>query len=95
MVLVFETYTRLMRERVLSGSRFWHSLQVLSNFLTKEWGGVTKAVPGLLFLIDESVYSGNTTQKTDQVVPRGCTLGRNVCVGMCRWDLRTPSLYQT
>ena len=46
MVLVFETYTRLMRERVLSGSRFWHSLQVLSNFLTKEWGGVTKAVPG-------------------------------------------------
>ena len=46
MVLVFETYSRLMRERVLSGSRFWYRLQVLSNFLTIEWGGVTKAVPG-------------------------------------------------
>ena len=70
MVSVFETYTRLMRERVLSGSRFWYRLEVLSNFLTIEL-------------------------KTDQLAPRGCTLGRNFCVGMCRWDLRTPSLYQT
>ena len=82
MVLVFETYTRLMRERVLSGCRFWYRLQVFSNFITIEWGGVTKAVPGLLFLIDKSVYSGNTAQKTDQLVPRDCTSGRNFCVGM-------------
>ena len=48
MVLVFETYTRLMREKEFfpdPGSQ-WYRLQVLSNFITIEWGGVTKAVPG-------------------------------------------------